>query len=195
MIAIVKYNAGNSTSVKNAVERLGFTCTITNDHQALKNASKVIFPGVGAASRAMTYLKETGLDKLIVALDQPVLGICLGQQLLCAHSEEGNVDCLGIFNAQVKKFPPYGSVPHMGWNTVEPVQSVELFESDGTRPRFYFVHSYFIRCDDRKSILCSTNYGGEFASGVQRGHIFGVQFHPEKSHKFGMQLLKNFAEL
>ena len=108
MIAIVKYNAGNSTSVKNAVERLGFTCTITNDHQALKNASKVIFPGVGAASRAMTYLKETGLDKLIVALDQPVLGICLGQQLLCAHSEEGNVDCLGIFNAQVKKFPPYG---------------------------------------------------------------------------------------
>jgi glutamine amidotransferase len=193
MIAIVKYNAGNSTSVKNAVERLGFTCTITNDHQALKNASKVIFPGVGAASRAMTYLKETGLDKIIIALQKPVLGICLGQQLLCAHSEEGNVDCLGIFNAQVKKFPPYGSVPHMGWNTLAIRPSQALFKNITEQDDVYFVHSYY--CELSKYTIASCDYITTFSAAMQKDNFYATQFHPEKSASVGEKILNNFLQL
>jgi len=192
MIAIVKYNAGNITSVKNAIERLGHSCVVTDDETILKLAEKVIFPGVGEASSAMQYLKGKGLDEVIKKLTQPVLGICLGQQLLCQFSEEGNTECLGIFDATVKKFEPKLKVPHMGWNTVFDMKSA-LFNGISTDEDFYFVHSYYAEISNETNGVC--DYIIPFSASMQKDNFYATQFHPEKSSKVGEQLLLNFLKL
>jgi len=192
MIAIVKYNAGNITSVKNAVERLGFSCIVTDDFAILKSAEKVIFPGVGEASSAMNYLKKNGLDEVIKNLTQPVLGICLGQQLLCQFSEEGNTKCMGIFKAMVKKFEPILKVPHMGWNTISDLKSV-LYNGISVEEDFYFVHSYFSEISKETTAIC--DYIVPFSASMQKDNFYATQFHPEKSSQVGEQLLLNFLKL
>ncbi len=192
MIAILKYNAGNTTSVKNAVERLGYSCLVTDDPEIIKNADKVIFPGVGEASTAMAYLKERKLDTLIKSLGQPVLGICLGLQLLCKHSEEGDTSCIGIFDAEVKRFPNDLIVPHMGWNVME-VRENELLKSISEMDDFYFVHSYYAEVSDHTTAIC--NYGIPFSAVMQKNNFYATQFHPEKSAGVGECILKNFLEL
>ena len=192
MIAIVKYNAGNITSVKNAIERLGYSCIVTDDENLLKNAEKVIFPGVGEASSAMNYLREKGLDEVIKNLKQPVLGICLGQQLMCQFSEEGNTKCLGIFDVNVKKFEPKLKVPHMGWNTISSLKS-ELYDENSSEQDFYFVHSYYAEIGAETSAIC--NYIVPFSASMQKDNFYATQFHPEKSSSVGEQLLLNFLKL
>lgn len=192
MIAIVKYNAGNITSVKNAVERLGYSCVVTNDETILKQAEKVIFPGVGEASSAMKYLKEKGLDEVIKNLTQPVLGICLGQQLLCKFSEEGETECLGIFEAIVKKFEPKLKVPHMGWNNISELNS-ELYNGISADDDFYFVHSYYAEISNQTTAICE--YIVQFSASMQKDNFYATQFHPEKSSTVGEQLLLNFLKL
>ncbi|HLP64147.1 imidazole glycerol phosphate synthase subunit HisH [Flavobacterium sp.] len=192
MIAIVKYNAGNITSVKNAIEQLGYSCLVTDDKAILKLAEKVIFPGVGEASSAMNYLKEKGLDEVIKNLTQPVLGICLGQQLLCQYSEEGNTECLGIFEATVKKFEPKLKVPHMGWNTISRLNST-LYNGISDVEDFYFVHSYYAEITNETSAICE--YIVPFSASMQKDNFYATQFHPEKSSSVGEQLLLNFLKL
>jgi len=192
MIAIVKYNAGNITSVKNAVERLGYSCLVTDDETILKLSEKVIFPGVGEASSAMQYLKGKRLDEVIKNLTQPVLGICLGQQLLCQFSEEGNTPCLGIFEATVKKFDTKLKVPHMGWNTISGLNS-ELYNGISTDEDFYFVHSYYAEISNETSAICE--YIVPFSASMQKDNFYATQFHPEKSSSVGEQLLLNFLKL
>lgn len=192
MIALVKYNAGNIQSVKNAVERLGFSCIVTDDENELKSADKVIFPGVGEASSAMKYLKERKLDEIIKNLKQPVLGVCLGQQLLCNFSEEGNTECLGIFDVNVKKFEAKEKVPHMGWNNLSEIKS-ELFKGISTENDFYFVHSYYAVIGKNTTSIC--DYINQFSASMQKDNFYATQFHPEKSSKIGEQLLLNFLKL
>ena len=192
MIAIVKYNAGNITSVKNAVERLGYLCIVTDDTTILKSAEKVIFPGVGEASSSMHYLKEKGLDEVIKKLTQPVLGICLGQQLLCQFSEEGNTQCLGIFEATVKKFEPKLKVPHIGWNTILDIKS-ELYNKISADEDFYFVHSYYSEISIETTAIC--DYIVPFSASMQKNNFYATQFHPEKSSQVGEQVLLNFLKL
>jgi imidazole glycerol-phosphate synthase subunit HisH len=192
MIAIIKYNAGNITSVKNAVERLGYSCVVTDEKKLLQQAEKVIFPGVGEASSAMKYLREKGLDEVIKNLKQPVLGICLGQQLLCQFSEEGNTNCLGIFEATVKKFEPKLKVPHMGWNNISEINS-ELYNGISTDENFYFVHSYYAEICPETSAIC--DYIVPFSASMQKDNFYATQFHPEKSSGVGEQLLLNFLKL
>jgi imidazole glycerol-phosphate synthase subunit HisH len=192
MIALVKYNAGNITSVKNAVERLGYSCLVTDDETILKLAEKVIFPGVGEASSAMHYLKEKGLDEIIKNLKQPVLGICLGQQLMCQFSEEGTTECLGIFEATVKKFEPKLKVPHMGWNTISKLDS-ELYNGISADKDFYFVHSYYAEINEETTAVCE--YIVPFSASMQKDNFYATQFHPEKSSNIGEQLLLNFLKL
>jgi glutamine amidotransferase len=192
MIAIVKYNAGNISSVKNAVERLGYSCIVTDDKIFLQQAEKVIFPGVGEASSAMKYLKEKELDEVIKNLKQPVLGICLGQQLLCQFSEEGNTQCLGIFEASVKKFEPKLKVPHMGWNTISGLNS-ELYKAISADEDFYFVHSYYAEICQETTAVC--DYIIPFSASMQKDNFYATQFHPEKSSSAGEQLLLNFLKL
>ncbi len=192
MIAIIKYPAGNITSVENAVNRLGYQCVVTDDVELLKSANKVIFPGVGEASTAMKYLKETGLDKLIPALTQPVLGICLGQQLMCNFSEENNIECLGIFNTSVKKFPPTELVPHMGWNNIEVLQS-RLLKGISADKNFYFVHSFYAETCESTTAIC--NYILPFSAVMEKENFYATQFHPEKSAAAGEKILKNFLEM
>ena len=192
MIAIVKYNAGNIQSVKNAVERLGFSCIVTDDENELKSAEKVIFPGVGEASSAMMYLKERKLDVVIKNLKQPVLGICLGQQLMCNFSEEGNTECLGIFNVNVKKFETKQKVPHVGWNNLSEIKS-ELFNKISPENDFYFVHSYYAEIGKETTSIC--DYITTFSASMQKDNFYATQFHPEKSSKIGEQLLTNFLRL
>ncbi|MFN0201114.1 MAG: imidazole glycerol phosphate synthase subunit HisH [Bacteroidia bacterium] len=189
MIAIIKYPAGNITSVENAVNRLGYQCILTDDVELLKSAEKVIFPGVGEASTAMKYLKKTGLDKLISALTQPVLGICLGQQLMCNFSEENDTECLGIFNTTVKKFPPTELVPHMGWNNIEVLQS-RLLEGISADENFYFVHSFYAEPCESTTAIC--NYILPFSAVIEKDNFYATQFHPEKSADAGEKILKNF---
>jgi imidazole glycerol-phosphate synthase subunit HisH len=191
MIAIIKYNAGNITSVKNAVERLGYNCVVTDDHEQIRAADKVIFPGVGEASSAMNYLKKTGLDELIRTLRQPVLGICLGQQLMCDFSEEGNTICLGIFNVAVKKFPPLQLVPHMGWNNLQNL-STSLFEQITENDDVYFVHSYYCELSAYTSAVC--DYILPFSAAMQKDNFYATQFHPEKSASVGEKILLNFLK-
>jgi len=193
MIAIVKYNAGNIHSVQNALQRLGVESQVTDDAEALHRAEKVIFPGVGAAGSAMRYLKEKGLDAVLKNLNQPFLGICLGLQLMCAHSEEDDTECLGIFPSTVKKFPPKGKVPHMGWNGINDLKT-PLFEEVTPEEDFYFVHSYFATLSDA-TIAQGAYLGENFSAALQRDNFWAVQFHPEKSSKIGEQLLKNFIAL
>ena len=192
MIAIVKYNAGNVKSVYNAVTRLGYEAIITDDFETLKNADKVIFPGVGEASSAMVYLKEKGLDKVIKNLKQPTLGICLGQQLMCAYSEEGNTDCLGIFPIQVKLFPSTEIVPHMGWNTIYDLKT-PLFNEVEENSDFYYVHSFY--CENSEYTIAKTDYILEYSAALHKDNFYATQFHPEKSAGIGEQILKNFLSL
>lgn len=192
MIAIIKYNAGNIKSVQNAVQRLGFECEVTDSIEKIKNASKVIFPGVGQAKTAMKYLKEKELDKLIISLQQPVLGICLGLQLMCRHSEEGNTKCLGIFDSEVNKFPPKNIVPQMGWNNFELVKG-DLFKDIQLNDDVYYVHSYYAEICESTAAIC--NYILPFSSAMQKDNFYATQFHPEKSADVGERILKNFLNL
>lgn len=192
MIAIIDYNAGNATSVKNAIERLGYACTITNNKQEIIAANKVIFPGVGEAASAMHYLKANSLDNLIKSLKQPVLGICLGQQLMCNHSEEGDTSCLGIFDVAVKAFPKTDIVPHMGWNNLQ-FSNSPLLRGLSEDDDVYFVHSYY--CEPSKATIATCNYILPFAAAMQKDNFYATQFHPEKSADVGTAILKNFLEL
>ena len=192
MIAIVKYNAGNVKSVYNAVTRLGYEAVVTDDFETLQNADKVIFPGVGEASSAMVYLKEKGLDKVIKNLKQPTLGICLGQQLMCAYSEEGNTDCLGIFPIQVKLFPSTEIVPHMGWNTIYDLKT-PLFNDVQENSDIYYVHSFY--CENSEYTIAKTDYILEYSAALNKDNFYATQFHPEKSAGIGEQILKNFLSL
>ena len=192
MIAIIKYNAGNITSVQNALERLGYSSIVTDEPKLIQQAEKVIFPGVGEASTAMQYLRAKGLDEIIKNLTQPVLGICLGQQLLCTFSEEGNTECLGIFDVRVKKFEPRLKVPHMGWNTLE-AQNSELYNGILNEENFYFVHSYYADVCTDTSAVC--DYILPFSASMQKDNFYATQFHPEKSSLAGEQLLLNFLQL
>jgi len=191
-IAILKYNAGNITSVQNSLTRLGFDSVVTDDIGELKNADRVIFPGVGEASSAMNYLKERGLDETIRNLKQPVLGICLGQQLMCAFSEEGNVNCLGIFKTIVKKFPQTDLVPQMGWNSLTQLSGT-LFQGINESDDVYFVHSYYAEICDKTVATC--NYILPFSAALQKDNFYATQFHPEKSGSVGEQILMNFLKL
>jgi len=192
MIAVIEYNAGNITSVVNAINRLGFECMVTNDEKEIRNSTKVIFPGVGEASSAMNYLKQNKLDTLICSLTQPTLGICLGQQLMCAHSEEGDTDCLGIFNAAVKKFPALDIVPHMGWNNLQNIKG-NLLKEISTDDNVYFVHSYY--CELSENTIATCNYILPFSAAMQKDNFYATQFHPEKSASVGEQILLNFLNL
>jgi glutamine amidotransferase len=192
MIAIVKYNAGNTASVRNAVMRLGYECEITDNREKLAAAGKVIFPGVGEAKSAMRYLKQQGLHTLIQSLKQPVLGICLGLQLMCRFSEEGDTEGLGIFDSVVRRFPPAGLVPHIGWNSLSKLKS-PLFEGIGETGNFYFVHSYCADICDATIAVC--DYLLPFSAALQKDNFYATQFHPEKSANTGETVLRNFLSL
>jgi glutamine amidotransferase len=188
-VVIVKYNSGNTCSVAFALERLGVVPVISDKPEDILGADKVIFPGVGEAGSAMKYLSARKLDSLIVSLKQPVLGICLGMQLMCKHSEEGDKDCLGIFNQKVRRFEPGLKVPHVGWNTVKKLNT-SLFKGIEEETYMYFVHSFY--AENADGTAASTDYGVSFSSALQKDNFYGVQFHPEKSGVSGQRLLKNF---
>lgn len=213
-VAVVKYNAGNIFSVIHALQRMGVEPLLTDNAEELRSADRVIFPGQGEASNAMHYLRERGLDRIIPSLTNPVLGICIGQQLMCRHSEEGDVDCLGIFDAEVKRFVPLrheDKIPHMGWNTLHPVQGEELrmknksnqSEDNGNSGSslfegldgefVYFVHSYYVPVCQHTAAV--TEYIYPFSAAMQKDNFFATQFHPEKSGRVGQQILRNFLEL
>jgi imidazole glycerol-phosphate synthase subunit HisH len=192
MIAIVKYNAGNIKSVRNAVTRLGYESIITDDPEKLISAGKVIFPGVGEASSAMKYLKERGLDITIRALKQPVLGICLGLQLMCRYTQENNTECLGIFNSEVRLFPPVDKIPHMGWNNFLSRKG-DLFKGVSINEDVYYVHSYYPEISSCTIATC--DYILPFSAAMQNNNFYATQFHPEKSANVGEKILKNFLEL
>ena len=192
MIAIINYNAGNISSVQNALARLGYESMITDNANEIRNAEKIILPGVGEASSAMRQLKAKGLDQAILKATQPVLGICLGLQLMCDFTEEGNTNCLGTFNAQVKKFPPQEIVPHMGWNNFATAKG-PLLEGVNLEDDVYYVHSYYAELSDATVATC--NYITPFSAVMQKNNFYATQFHPEKSADVGEQLLLNFCTL
>lgn len=192
MIAIIKYNAGNIRSVQNALNRLGYESIITDDPEQIRAASKVIFPGVGEASTAMKYLQEKGLDEEIKSLKQPVLGICLGLQLMCKWTEENDTSCLDIFDLMVKKFPPNEIVPQMGWNNFKTLKG-KLFEGINVNDDVYFVHSFYAEVGSATTAV--TDYILPFSAAVQKDNFYATQFHPEKSADVGEQILKNFLAL
>ena len=197
-IVIIKYNAGNIESVNNALLRLGITAEITGDQDKIRHAGKVIFPGVGEASTTMAYLKKEGLDKLIPELKQPVLGICLGLQLMCSHSEEGDTPCLGIFEEKVKRFIPepgmeyVTKVPHMGWNSISQLKS-EIFDFSLENQYVYFVHSYYAAAGEHTAAVC--NYINPFSAALHKDNFYATQFHPEKSGTVGARILENFLKI
>ncbi len=193
-IAIIKYNAGNIQSVLYAMERLGVEAEVTDNAEAIMKADKVIFPGVGEASSAMQSLLDNGLDKVIKELKQPVFGICVGMQLLCAHSEENDTTCLGIVPVKVKKFLPTAEkikIPQIGWNTIYNLKS-NLFKDVEEKSYIYNVHSYY--AEDSDYTIAHCNYGLEYAAAVKKDNFYGVQFHTEKSAEIGDKILRNFIE-
>lgn len=193
-VAIVKYNAGNIYSVVNAMKRLGIEPVLTDDAEMLQKADRVLFPGQGQAREAMEYLKAHQLDQVIRNLKQPVLGICVGQQLLCRHSEEGDVDCIGIFDVDVKRFQPQkheDKVPAMGWNEIYDLKT-ELYKGL-SHPYSYFVHSYYVPlCEET---IAKADYILPYSASLHKDNFYTCQFHPEKSGKVGEQILKNFLEI
>jgi imidazole glycerol-phosphate synthase subunit HisH len=192
-IAIIKYNAGNVQSVQYALQRIGVTSIVTDDEKEIRQAEKIIFPGVGHANAAMQYLRERELDKIIISLQQPVLGICLGLQLLCKHSEEGDTPCLGIFDTEVKLFASTGlKVPQMGWNNIYDLKS-GLFEGLAEESFIYNVHSYYAALS--KQTIATTDYILPYSAALQKNNFYAVQFHPEKSGKIGEIILKNFIAM
>jgi glutamine amidotransferase len=194
-VAIIKYNAGNIRSVDYALKRLGINAVITDEHEVIASADRVIFPGVGEASTTMSHLRQTGLDDLIRELRQPVLGICLGLQLMCRHSEEGDTECLGIFPIEVRKFvseTPLVKVPHMGWNALENMSS-PLFRGLDEGAFVYFVHSYFAELSDYT--IAETGYIDRFSAALCRDNFYATQFHPEKSADTGSRILENFIRI
>ena len=192
MIAIIDYDAGNVKSVQNALKKLGFEAVITSNIETIKNAEKVIFPGVGEASSAMKKLQERGLDVIIPNLKQPVLGICLGMQLMCNSSEEGNTKALGIFDCEVKLFPNSDIVPHMGWNNVSEIKG-KLLKNISETDNFYFVHSFYATICKNTSSVC--DYIMPFSATLEKDNFYAAQFHPEKSGDAGFKLLENFLNL
>ena len=194
-IVIIQYNAGNIQSVLYALERIGSTAVVTDNVDAINSADKVIFPGVGEASTAMEYLKQRNLDVVIKNLQQPVLGICLGMQLMCTYSEENNTTCLGVFEENVRKLntiDPVIKVPQMGWNTIGSLKT-DLFKTIPENSYAYFVHGYY--ADLGAHTIATTDYIQPYSSALNKDNFYGVQFHPEKSAKIGEQILKNFLEL
>lgn len=202
MITIIDYNTGNLGSIQNILRKIGEDSVITSDIDEIASASKIILPGVGAFDTGMKNLTDLGLvdilNKKVVSEKIPVLGICLGMQLLSNGSEEGMYKGLGWIDAKTVRFRFVDTaeykIPHMGWNFIKQQKESKLFSGMFTDPRFYFVHSYYFKANDPSDILTSTDYEIEFTSAIERGNILGVQFHPEKSHKFGMKLLKNFVD-
>jgi glutamine amidotransferase len=194
-LVIIKYNAGNIRSVDYALQRLGVHAVITDDHEMIQSADKVIFPGVGEAKTTMQYLKQNRLDEVIVNLKQPVLGVCLGLQLMCKHSEEGDTDCLNIFPIQVKKFQPTNNivkVPHMGWNALHSLQS-PLFDGIKELDFVYYVHSFYAELSD--FTIAQSSYIHPFSAALHRDNFYATQFHPEKSAAVGSKIIQNFIEL
>lgn len=194
-IVIIKYNAGNIQSVLYALERIGLQASVTDDPAQISAADKVIFPGVGEASSAMQYLRERKLDQLILSLRQPVLGICLGMQLMCKYSEENNTECLGIFDEQVKKFMPKDpalKVPQIGWNTISHLKT-DLFKGLPENTYCYFVHGYY--ASKGSDTIAEANYDLSYSAALHKDNFYGVQFHPEKSAAAGERILSNFIEL
>lgn len=194
-IVIIKYNAGNIQSVLYALERIGLEAKVTDDPAQISVADKVIFPGVGEASSAMQYLRERKLDQLILSLRQPVLGICLGMQLMCKYSEENNTECLGIFDEQVKKFVPKDpalKVPQIGWNTISQLKT-DLFKGLPENTYCYFVHGYYAA--KGSDTIAEANYDLSYSAALHKDNFYGVQFHPEKSAAAGERILSNFIEL
>lgn len=195
-LAIIKYNAGNIQSVLYALERIGMNATVTDNIEQIQSADKVIFPGVGEASTAMSYLKERKLDEVIKNLKQPVLGICLGLQLMCKHSEENDTDCIGIFEVDVKLFKPSPGkgvkVPQIGWNTICDLKT-ELFSGVPDKSYCYFVHGYYASFG--KHTIATTDYVQPYSSALHRDNFYGVQFHPEKSAATGEQIIRNFLSI
>jgi len=194
-VVIIKYNAGNIQSVLFALERIGVEAEVTDDTKKIQSGNKVIFPGVGEASTAMHYLRERGLDTVIKGLKQPVLGICLGLQLMCRYSEENETDCLGIFDENVRKFQVQHTelkVPQIGWNSICALKT-GLFNGVADKSFCYFVHSYYASIGEHT--IANSNYSQPFSSGLHRDNFYGVQFHPEKSAEVGEQILRNFLSL
>lgn len=191
MIAIIKYNGGNVSSVQNSLNRLNVESVITDDFDLIRKADKVIFPGVGEASSTMKLLKEKGLDKLIPTLKQPVLGVCLGMQLMCKNNEEGNTVGMGIFDTDVKKFPAKNIVPHMGWNTISDFKS-GIFSGIEENSDVYFVHSFYCELSENTTSVC--DYILPFSASLQKDNFYAMQFHPEKSGDIGSRLLENFLK-
>lgn len=192
-LTIVKYNAGNIQSVLYALERIGVEAVVTDDHAQIKEADKVIFPGVGEASSAMKYLKERGLDEVLQNLTQPVLGICLGMQLMCSYSEENDTPCLNIFEEPVVKFKPseeQEKIPQIGWNNIYDLKT-ELFSGVKEDSYCYFVHGYYAALGEHT--IATTNYIQPYSSALHKGNFYGAQFHPEKSAEVGEQILRNFC--
>jgi len=191
-IVIIDYGAGNIQSIKFAIKRLGYEAVLSKDAEEISNADKVIFPGVGEAGSAMKMLRSTGLDKLIPTLKQPVLGICLGMQLMCKSSEEGNTQGLGIFDVKVVKFNDELKVPQIGWNQIFNLDS-RLFQCINENEYVYLVHSYYV--PDCEETIAKTEYGVEYTSAIKKDNFYGVQFHPEKSSDAGAKILENFLKL
>lgn len=194
-LSIIQYNAGNIQSVLYALERVGVSATVTDDPALIQTSDKVIFPGVGEASTAMAYLKEKNLDKLIVSLKQPVLGICLGMQLMCRHSAENDTNCLGIFDEQVLAFKATEKttkVPQMGWNNIRNLKT-DFFNGVAENSFAYFVHGFYARLG--ANTIATTDYIQEYSSGLHKNNFYGVQFHPEKSAEVGEQIIQNFLAL
>lgn len=200
-VCIIDYGLGNLNSIFNIVRYLGGKPEIVSNPQKAIGFDKYILPGVGSFDKGVIGIKSLGwedfLNKNIVSTNIPIMGICLGMQLMCVKSEEGELNGLGWFDATVKKFNLNSEfkIPHMGWNTITVVKDNNLLEISELERRYYFVHSYFVSCNDENDVLFKTNYGIDFVSGLKKNNIFGVQFHPEKSHKFGMELMNNFIKL